>query len=112
MMSSSQIAALSAKAARKAARTKGTPLLVEREDVIDKTTLFEHLRQMPFLGTYEPEGWNKVEELFVDSSGFGAPDEPAMTQEQFLKAVKPGLGYAITEAGEFQVYVGVYKPIC
>jgi hypothetical protein len=65
----------------------------------------------PFLGDYIPEGWKQVDELFVDSSGVGADDEPALTHEQFLSKVKSGMGYAIAEAGQFQVYIRVYEKV-
>lgn len=65
----------------------------------------------PFIGDYDPPGWKLVDRHFVDSSGFGAPNEPALTISQFMNKIKEGLGYAILEAGEFQLYVGEYKKI-
>jgi hypothetical protein len=69
--------------------------------------------------TMELKGYELVENLFVDSSGFGAPDEPAMTSRgegsQFEREVLAllethGSLYAtITNAGQFQVYVGLFK---
>ncbi|HDY89155.1 MAG TPA: hypothetical protein ENH82_13700 [bacterium] len=56
------------------------------------------------------ENWELLDDqLFVDHSGFGANDEPALTADQFLEKVKEGFGYAIVEQGQFQLYVGVYK---
>ena len=63
----------------------------------------------PNLGDYVPKGWEKIEDLFVDSSGWGSLGEPALTKEQFLAKVRKGFGYAITERGQFQVYIGVFK---
>jgi len=61
------------------------------------------VRSMPNFGDYRPAGFELEEELFVDSSGFGSPGEPALTFEQFLNKVKAGKYYAIIEAGQFQV---------
>jgi hypothetical protein len=66
----------------------------------------------PFPKIADPDkvkGWKHVENHFVDSSGMGRDDEPAMTHEQFHKKLKPGRGYAITDVGQFQVNVGEYE---
>lgn len=78
----------------------------------------------PNLGTYVPEGWEITEEsFFVDSSGIGADDESALTIKQFnaelLELVRqsktgyrlPTIGLAISEKGQFQLYVSVYKKV-
>lgn len=76
-------------------------------------------RRIPFLGDYVPEGWERVPEiepLFVDSSGFGSAGEPALTLAEFSRKLaafkKSGdnYGFAIIEAGQFQVYIAVYRP--
>jgi hypothetical protein len=70
----------------------------------------------PELGDYVPEGWELEERLFCDASGIGASWEPALTADQFRDRVlelheeDPSRGYAIVECGQFQVYVGVYRP--
>lgn len=84
----------------------------------------EDLKSIPNLGTYVPEGWEEITRYFVDSSGHGAPDEPAMTFDQFRTEVRTVLagkeilgiddrvyGWAIVEAGEFQIYVGLFKTV-
>ncbi len=58
---------------------------------------------------YKPKGYEFVEDLFVDNSGFGTPGEAALTRTEFIARIKKGLGYAITGVGQFQVYVSVYK---
>ena len=63
----------------------------------------------PFIGDLTPDGWEKVNEFFVDSSGMGAQGEGAMTAQEFMKEIKVGYGYAITQQGQFQVYVGEFK---
>ena len=58
-----------------------------------------------------PKGWELKQKHFVDNSGFGAKDEPALTPHQFLAKVKKGKGYAIVEKGQFQVYVGEFEKV-
>ena len=72
---------------------------------------FEEVRAMPNLGTYLPRGWALVERHFVDSSGFGSDNEPALSVGQFSALVErnPGFGWAIMEEGQFQIYVGQYR---
>ena len=60
---------------------------------------------------YKPKGWEFVEDLFVDNSGFGSLDETALTAGQFIEKIKKGFSYAITDVGQFQVYVSVFKKI-
>ena len=79
------------------------------EPYIAKTDGDIEVRNCPNLGDYLPKGWTITNTYFVDSSGFGADDEPALTFGQFLNKVRAGYGYAIYEAGEFQVYIREYK---
>lgn len=64
--------------------------------------------------TMELKGYELLQELFVDSSGFGTDDELAYTQEKFLNKVKEWLDIhssltaKITNVGQFQVYVGLF----
>lgn len=59
-------------------------------------------------------GYEYIENCFVDSSGFGQENEPAMTKEQFLKRLNELLNehqiiYTyITNVGQFQVNLGIY----
>ena len=111
------------KAARKAARAKKTPLVLEQEDLPllrawDKAGTGRPMHgdpprefSIPFIGEYVPRGWTRTASTyFVDSSGFGGPGELALTFGQFLDKVIPGRGYAVVEAGQFQVYVAEYIP--
>jgi hypothetical protein len=114
MMDLSQIQDMSRKAARKAAREKRIPLMVEAEDLMDNDTIFNHIRQIPFLGGYLPKGYERVDELFVDMSGFGSDNEPALSLRQFLSKVMefgPGHAYNFSEQGQFQGYVTVSRKI-
>lgn len=74
---------------------------------------------LPFLGDYVPEGWARcenIEPLFVDASGHGDEDEPALTIPAFIKTLRKyakardGYAVGIVEAGEFQVSVALYRP--
>jgi len=111
MMSLSTIRELSRQAASTAAKQHKVPYVVEREDIEDFKLNGRISFRIPNLGDYIPRGWKRTERepLFVDSSGFGAPGEPALTQEQFINALKPGYGYAVIQAGQFQVYVGEFE---
>lgn len=61
-----------------------------------------------------PTGYKLIERLFCDNSGLGSPSEPALTASQTIEKVnnlldKNGQLYgAILEAGQFQVYIGIY----
>lgn len=65
--------------------------------------------------TMELKGYKLIDELFVDSSGFGSEDEPALTPDNFEKKLLEllnehgQLNATITGAGQFQVYVGLFK---
>jgi hypothetical protein len=54
-------------------------------------------------------------EWFVDHSGFGSPDEPALTIDQFLIVLmtyveqNPGHGFIITGVGQCQLFVRAYR---
>ncbi len=113
MMSAGAIRHLGRQQARRAARAKVQPLVVEGEDMPDDTRLFEYIRHMPNIGTYRPRGWKLVEHRLVDKTGFGLEREPALTIQGLMRWVRsmgPGNGYAIIEEGQFQVVVGRFIP--
>lgn len=88
----------------KEAEKSGTlPLTIIKEG--DKKLL----QSMGFIGDYRPKGFKLVNQFFVDNSGFGAVNEPALTFEQFTKKVKQGNAYAIIEAGQFQVWIAEFE---
>ena len=69
--------------------------------------------RIPSFGGYVPRGWKRTgdEPFFVDTSGFGAPGEPARTHEQFARdhaKLPEGVGVALIEAGQFQGYIATY----
>lgn len=57
------------------------------------------------------QGWTFVKEHFVDSSGFGAPGEAALTPKEFVARLKAGHGYCLTGVGQFQVKVSEFSPL-
>lgn len=65
--------------------------------------------------TMELLGYELIEELFADSSGFGQDSEPALSVNQFERRIAElvkehgTLTAKITQAGMFQVYVGLFK---
>jgi hypothetical protein len=114
MWSLEMIDYLNQKAARKARRQDKEPTVTTPEEI-------ENYPPFPFphLGPYVPPGWERVEgqEWFVDSSGFGKDDEPALSVGQFKEVVRryandhPDHGFAIVEAGQFQLYVAAFRPV-
>lgn len=130
MMSLETIRSMSKQAARRSREAGLEPLLVRDHD---RGVLEEHLRHIPNLGDRCPRGWKRVPAcsltdslsglvpfggkeahhyIEVDASGWGSPDELALTFGQFCQWVSeaPGeLGYAIVEQGQFQVVIGVFK---
>jgi len=67
-------------------------------------------------GMDSPQGFVEVETLFCDASGMGSESESALTQSQAIEAVKKiqsendcPLYSAVTDTGQFQLYVTLYK---
>lgn len=102
MFSVEMIEPLNRKAARKA---KG------KQPYIAKCNGDPNVFGCPNFGNYRPKGWQLGETYFVDNSGFGSEGEPALTPRQFGFKVKEGFGYAIIEAGQFQVYIGEFERV-
>ncbi len=65
---------------------------------------------LPNVSAYRRGDFNDANIFFVDSSGWGAPDEMALTLDRFLQMAPAGFGYAVVEAGQFQVCVRAYLP--
>ena len=73
----------------------------------------------PQLGSHVPAGWERLDDVmwFVDSSGCGRSNETALTVTEFVAALRgyaqenPSHGYAVVDAGQFQVRVGAYRPV-
>lgn len=111
MMSLGSIKAESRRTGQRAAQQAMMPYVPIHEDEIKTYPPFP----FPNLGDHRPRGWKLIEELFVDSTGLGADDEPALSIRQFkdklieLERSDKAYGYGITEAGQFQLYVGVFE---
>jgi hypothetical protein len=110
MMDLRTIAAMAGQASRKAARTGREPYAF-----FDLLDVAEAAKSLPFLGPYTPKGYRLHADMLVDSSGVSAPGKPALTFEAFVAHVRADIAdgnryhYAIRQAGEFQVHVGVYE---
>jgi len=63
------------------------------------------------IGRGIPLGFEKTADFFVDNSGLGDRSEPALVFVDFLAKVKAGRYYAITEVGQFQVYIAEFIKI-
>jgi len=124
MMSLSTIRAISQEIAEVAAQEGRVPFVPEAGDIATWRSRWENDGPMslpfPNLGSHEPDGWELTDEgdwFFVDKSGFGASDEPALTVPQFLNQLEayhanhPGYGYAIVEEGPFQVFVAPFRKL-
>jgi len=114
MMSLQTIRQLSRDAAIRAVRDNRIPFTVEPQDLVDWRAQFTagKLRlPFPFLGDYVPQGWRRTvrDPLFVDSTGSGREDEPALTVRATIEALIPGKAYAIIEGGQFELYLGEYE---
>lgn len=111
MMSLESIAQLNREAAVRAAIAETHPLAIEEEDL---DCVEDLLHGLPYIGDHEPEGYEREEDYFVDASGWGRPGEPALTYDEFCQVVRekgPGFAYAITSAGQFQVYITRYTVV-
>lgn len=112
MMSLDTIRAQNREMAARAAQEGLEPFVYFDVDELHASSGFP----FPFIGDHRPEGWELVDEHFVDSSGFGADNEPALSVRQFVALVEdrientPGtaVGWAILSAGQFQVWVGEF----
>jgi len=103
---------LNQQAARKARKRRRTPFVPAGPEAVEGWPPF------PSLGDYDPPGWERTEESwFVDKTGWGRNDEPALTLEQLKRqlqeyiVVNPGHGFGITEEGQFQLYVTAFRPV-
>ena len=110
MMSTSAIVNLNEEIAAKAAGKNLNPWVPSKTFV----DMGKFPRHIPNIGYHKPESWEKVEEWFVDKTGWDESG-PALSTERFhsewLEYAKehPDHGYAITEEGQFQIYISAFK---
>lgn len=136
MMDIETIVAMNKEQGRKAKRNGRGPTQFEEEDIIQaEEGLLTPLKKITNLGNYIPKGWkrfntNELKDqlglpydwkfldnggLFVDSSGFGSDNEPALSVRQCLETIskllriRDDLGFAICSEGQFQLTIGVYE---
>lgn len=112
MLDTRTIRHMQQEAALRAARDGDKPFIFWPGDEVDPADL-------PFLGDYVPRGWRLVDTFFVDATGWGDEREPAMTIPRWRQEVEAVIaeyagsrkvpGWAVYEAGEFQVVVGLYE---
>lgn len=81
------------------------------------TTIKVYKCKLATIESMKLRGYKLIEELFVDSSGFGQDNEPALTSFNFERKVielcklHGTLTAKITKQGQFQVYVGLFKKV-
>lgn len=118
MMSLATIQEINRERAIEAAEDGTKPFVYFSADEVDQIAGFP----LPHIGDYRPDGWTLVDTHFVDSSGFGTPGEPALTGDEFRAIVRASIrqhaadhelvGWAVIEAGQFQVRVGEFtRPV-
>lgn len=106
------------RAARRAARDNKQPyVFFDVREVTSGCPPFP----FPLLGGHTPSGWLQFldEDLFVDISGHGRPSEPALTIDELKKQLvhlleankDETLGFAFSEAGQFQAHLRVFKRV-
>ncbi len=111
MMSLAHIENESRLAAKRAKRQGLKPFPVFQEDIDEWKRAKYPKICFPYTGDARFRGWKEVERYLVDASGFGNENEPALTLRAFLDVIESGYGYAITEAGQFQIYITKYTDV-
>ena len=107
-----EVQTLSREAVLAMARKYKTPYVICSEDELNVAA--KDL-PFPFIGMTDPKGWQRVNSLFVDSSGYGAADEPSLTIAKLSEQIRESLradkhyGYGVRDTGQFQFWLGVYK---
>jgi len=109
MMSLATIQSMQQDAREKATRENIVPFVVENEDLLAWRAGRSLPLPFPFIGTYEPDGYLPTGDAWmVDTSGFGAPNERALTIDQLLDKLEVDMAYALVEVGQFQAYLQEY----
>jgi hypothetical protein len=113
--SGQSIDAINQEAAEEARRLRKVPHVPRSPDEVDD------YRPVPFpsLCDYCPGDWVRTDDepWFVDSTGYGTEDEPALTTDAFKAILReyieehPEYGFGLTCCGPHQVYVGAFMPI-
>ena len=100
---------------RRAKRMNLAPYFLKNSKKLDKMPPYPFPNLGAFANHYD-ETMEEVKTFFVDSSGFGREDEPALTREQFHQQLKElidnhpeGLYIGISGEGQFQIYITAWK---
>jgi hypothetical protein len=112
MMSPGTIRQMNYEAARRAAEDGLEPFVYFDVDELHGSEGFP----FPYIGDHRPEGWTLADQHFVDSTGLGDDNEPALSVRQFRALVEDRMlntpdvvvGWAVIETGQFQVWVGEF----
>ena len=92
--------------AEKAAKFREIPYTIWPGDIDDWRAGKRLPIPFPHIGHHEPDGFEiDGESWMVDTSGFGSPGEPALTQDQLFDKLEVGKAYAFVEVGQFQAYL-------
>ena len=140
MMDIETIIHLNKQAGKKAKANHDEPKFFSHDEINElEEGNIRPIRSIPNLGDHIPDGWKQFNvnnlkdklsvpewwygckilkggELWCDSSGLGAEDEPALTVNQLVSVVSKllkensHLGFALYSTGQFQAGVRVYEP--
>ena len=128
MMDLQTIRALAQEIGRDAERIGKQPRVLTASEIVHAKRGNVHaVSAIPALGDFLPKGWARVSLKaeakdrgvhLDDNDGFGAyfvskgwsvrGREPALSVDEFVDRLKPGLGYAIVEEGQFQIKIGAF----
>lgn len=111
MMSLQTLQYLNKQAARTSRRNGTVPVGIESLADLDRMPPFP----FPMIGDRRPKGLKLVTQWFVDTSGCGSDDEPALSISQLIAKLRdtwqyhPEYRYALIECGQFQGSLGVFE---
>jgi hypothetical protein len=115
MMGLSEIRAASRRAARQS-RAQGKlpwlPTTAQRTELLAGKTLDQIGANIPFIGDRVPRGYKLHETLFIDISGFGMDNEPALSMQRLSQKIAldlPTIAYALVDVGQFQGHLGRFE---
>jgi len=97
------------------------PVNIPRSAFLGITSIIELRAKgytIPYVGRQNVKGFRFVDEIFVDTSGFGRDDEPALSFRQQAHRVRElveehyaegkTLFWGVTQVGQFQAYLGYW----
>jgi hypothetical protein len=112
MMSLETINSTNRERALESAKFRHVPYMVWPQDIVDWKAGKGLPIPFPHLGDYVPDEYELDGDAWmVDTSGFGSPNEPALTLDQLLDKLVAGRAYAFVEVGQFQAYLQQFKKV-